>query len=36
MNAEGMAKEGFYLVKSVVRHRYCQGRRFSTLWEGLE
>ena len=31
MNAEEMAKEGFYLVKSVVRHRYRQGRRFLTL-----
>ena len=35
MNAEEMAKEGFYLVKSVIRHRYCQERRFLTLWEGL-
>ena len=23
MNAEEMAKEGFYLVKSVIQHRYC-------------
>ena len=28
MNAEEMAKEGFYLVKSVLRHRYHQGWRF--------
>ena len=35
MIAEEMAKEGFYLVKSVVRHRYCQGWRFLTLWEGF-
>ena len=35
MNAEEMAKEGFYLVKSVLRHRYRQGWRFLTLWEGL-
>ena len=34
MNAEEMAKEGFYLVKSVLRHRYCQGW-FLTLWEGF-
>ena len=34
MNAEEMAKEGFYLVKSVIRHRYRQGWRFLTLWEG--
>ena len=34
MNAEEMAKEGFYLVKSVPRHRYRQGWRFLTLWEG--
>ena len=24
-NTEQMAKEGFYLVKSVLRHCYCQG-----------
>ena len=35
MNAEEMAKEGFYLVKSVLRHHYRQGWRFLTLWEGL-
>ena len=35
MNAEEMAKEGFYLVKSVLRHRYHQGWRFLTLWEGF-
>ena len=29
-----MAKEGFYLVKLVIQHRYCQGWRFLTLWEG--
>ena len=33
MNAEEMAKEGFYLVKSVIRHRYRQGWRFFTLWD---
>ena len=33
MNAEEMAKEGFYLVKSILRHRYRQGWRFLTLWE---
>ena len=32
MNAEEMAKEGFYLVKSVIRHRYRQGWRFLTFW----
>ena len=31
MNAEEMAKEGFYLVKSVFRHRYRQGWPFLTL-----
>ena len=36
MNAAEMAKEGFYLVKSVIRHRYRQGWRFLTLREGLE
>ena len=35
MNAKEMAKEGFYLVKSVLRHRYCQDWRFLTLWEGF-
>ena len=35
MNAEEMAKEGFYLVKLVIRHRYRQGWRFLTLWEGF-
>ena len=34
-NAEEMAKEGFYLVKSVIRHRYRQGWRFLTLAEGF-
>ena len=35
MNAEEMAKEGFYLVKSVIRHRYRQVWRFLSLWEGF-
>ena len=35
MNAEGMAKEGFYLVKFVLRHRYRQGWRFPILLEGF-
>ena len=35
MNAEEMAKQGFYLVKSVIRHCYRQGWRFLTLWEGF-
>ena len=30
-----MAKEGFYLVKSILRHRYRQGWRFLILWEGF-
>ena len=29
MNAEEMAKDGFYLVNSVLRYRYCRG------WEGF-
>ena len=33
MNAEEMAKKGFYLVKSVLRHRYRQDCRFLTLRE---
>ena len=35
MNTEEMAKEGFYLVKSVLRPRYRQDWRFLTLWEGF-
>ena len=35
MNAEEMAKEGFYLVKSVIGHHYRQGWLFLTLWEGF-
>ena len=35
MNAKEMAKEGFHLVKSSIRHRYRQGWRFLTLWEGF-
>ena len=35
MSAEKMAKKGFYLVKSVLRHRYRQGWRLPALWEGL-
>ena len=27
-------KEGFYLVKSVLHHCYCQSWRFLALWEG--
>ena len=30
MNAEEMAKEGFYLVKSVIRHHYREGIGFPT------
>ena len=33
MNAKGVAKESFYLVKSVIGHPYCQGWRFVTLPE---
>ena len=36
MNAKEMAKEGFYLVKSVLRHRYRRDWRFLTLWERFE
>ena len=35
MNAEEMAKKGFYLVKSVIRRRYRHGWRFLNLWEGF-
>ena len=34
-NAEKMAKEGFYLVKSVIRHLYRQGWRFLSLRKGF-
>ena len=32
-NAEEMVKEGFYVVKSILRHCCCKGWRFVTLWE---
>ena len=35
MYAKEMAKKAFYLVESVLRHRYRQGWRFLTLWEGF-
>ena len=35
MNAEEMAKEGLYLVKSVIGHRYCKNWRFLTLLTGF-
>ena len=35
MNAEEMANEGFYLPKSVIRHRYRHGWCFLPLWEGF-
>ena len=35
INAKDMAKEGFYVVKLVIRHRHRQGWRFLTLWEGF-
>ena len=35
MIAEEIGKEDFYLVKWVIRHRYRQGLRFVTLWEGF-
>ena len=35
MNAEERAKEGFYLVKSIIGHRYRQGWCFLTLWEAF-
>ena len=35
MNAEEMAKEVFYLVKSVIGHRYHPGWHFLTLCEGF-
>ena len=31
MDAEETAEEGFYLVKSVIRHRYREGWRSLTL-----
>ena len=35
MDEAEMAQEGYYLVKTVLRHRYRQGWRFLTLWEGF-
>ena len=34
MNAEEMAKEGFYMVKCILRHGYCQG--WESAGKGLE
>ena len=36
MNAQEMAEEGFYLMKSAIRLHYRQGWHFLTLLEGLE
>ena len=40
MKSEDMAEEGFYLVKSVIRHRYRQRLRFphtlGGIWSGVE
>ena len=30
-----MAKEGFYVVKPILRYCYRQGWQFFTLWEGF-
>ena len=35
MNAEEMTKQGFYLLKSVIRHRYRHWWRFPSLLEGF-
>ena len=35
MDAEEMAKEGFYLVTTILRHLYRRGWRFLALWEGF-
>ena len=35
MDAKGMAKEGFHLVKPILRHHYPPGWRFLTHWEGF-
>ena len=35
MDAEETANEGFYLMKSILCHRYRQAWRFLTLWEGF-
>ena len=35
MNAEKMANEDFYMVKSILRHRYRQWWRFVTLCKGF-
>ena len=34
-NREEMAKEVFYMVKSIPQDRYCPGWQFLSLWEGL-
>ena len=35
MDAEEITKEGFYMVKFILRHRYRQGLLFLTFSEGL-
>ena len=35
MNAEETAKASLHMVKAILRHRYCRGWRFLTLWEGF-
>ena len=35
MTVSEMAKEGFYMVKSILHHHYRQDWQLLTLWEGV-
>ena len=34
MTADEMAVNGYYVVAGIARHKYKQGWRFLTLWDG--
>ena len=34
MTADEMAVHGYYFVVGIARHRYKQGGKFLTLWDG--
>ena len=34
MTADEMAVNGYYVVAGIARHKYKQGRKFLTLWDG--
>ena len=34
MTADEMAVDGYYVVAGMARHKYKQGSKFLTLWDG--